>query len=366
MTKIYHRYILKKITMAFLVSLAIFTSVLFIGSVLRVAKILSLGFDLVVVLKILGYLIPFLLAFSIPFSVLAAVLLVFSSLAADNEILALRAAGASLTKIVLPAVLFALLMSLVALVEIGVVSPICNRAKKDVRGDLKRLNPLSIFKPGTVIPLTDNRTIWFENREENRIFNISIKERADHGNVPDLRARWGEIVTDRRGKIILKLYDVETRIPIGEGEGRGLGREKARIVEILIDLDLIVARKKLEKKTDDMVFRELIARREIARSANESTTIYSLAINERVAFALSCIAFTCLGIPLGIAVHRREKSISYLICLGAIVCYYTAMLLIGHLDEKPYLHPEILVFIPNILIIGIGAFLFRKLARGIR
>jgi lipopolysaccharide export system permease protein len=69
---------------------------------------------------------------------------------------------------------------------------------------------------------------------------------------------------------------------------------------------------------------------------------------------------TLLAITLGIKTNRSDTALhagmALLLCLG----YYFIMVLLSWLDEKPRLRPDILVWIPNVVLVGLGIFLFNR------
>ena len=71
--------------------------------------IVNYGVNIWTVIKILGFTMPFFLQFIIPMSVMMAVLLTFLKMSSDNEIIALKAGGVSIYRLLPPVFLFALL-----------------------------------------------------------------------------------------------------------------------------------------------------------------------------------------------------------------------------------------------------------------
>ena len=94
--KIIQRYIGGQLLKTFLISLGVFTFILFMGNVIRILDMLERGVAGGLLLKLFLSFLPYLLVFSIPMSVLTACLLVFGRLSADNEITAMRACGLTL------------------------------------------------------------------------------------------------------------------------------------------------------------------------------------------------------------------------------------------------------------------------------
>src|SRR4029077_21149631 len=86
-------------------------------------------------------------------------------------------------------------------------------------------------------------------------------------------------------------------------------------------------------------------------------------INKRFSFPLPCIAFAIIGVPLGVTAHRHETSIGFAMALIVAVTYFLFVIIADTLRGNPKFHPELLVWVPNVLFIVLGAFLFRRLAK---
>jgi lipopolysaccharide export system permease protein len=86
-------------------------------------------------------------------------------------------------------------------------------------------------------------------------------------------------------------------------------------------------------------------------------------LNKRFAFPFSCIAFALVGVPLGITAHRRETSMGFLLSLVVAFFYFLFIIVADTLRNNPAVHPELLVWFPNLLFIGLGIWMFRRLAR---
>ena len=86
-------------------------------------------------------------------------------------------------------------------------------------------------------------------------------------------------------------------------------------------------------------------------------------INKRFSFPFACIAFAIIVVPLGVTAHRRETSIGFAMGLIIAVSYFLFVIIGDTLRGNPNVHPELLVWFPNVLFIVLGAFLFRRLAR---
>ncbi len=81
-------------------------------------------------------------------------------------------------------------------------------------------------------------------------------------------------------------------------------------------------------------------------------------MNKRYSFSLASFAFALIGVPLAITAHRKETSIGFLISLGVAVTYFFFIIIANSVRENPHWHPELLMWVPNVLCVGFGSLLF--------
>src|SRR5260370_4434870 len=106
---ILHRMILMELLKVFSMSLLGITGILLMAGI--VAEASQQGLGPMQLLTIIPLLIPSMLPYTIPATTLFATCVVYGRLAADNEILAIRAAGVNLLTVVWPGLLLGLVMS---------------------------------------------------------------------------------------------------------------------------------------------------------------------------------------------------------------------------------------------------------------
>src|SRR4030067_3630658 len=102
-------YILNEISPIFFVSLMSFTFILLMDKIFkRVELVAARGVNPVQILKLLMFISPSFLIFTIPMGVLVSTLLTFGRLSADSEITAFKASGFSLYQLFFPIAIFSI------------------------------------------------------------------------------------------------------------------------------------------------------------------------------------------------------------------------------------------------------------------
>jgi len=68
-------------------------------------------------------------------------------------------------------------------------------------------------------------------------------------------------------------------------------------------------------------------------------------------------------VPLGIKVSRRETSANFAVAVGITLAYYLLTLLVKVLDRHPEYRPDLLLWLPNLLLLGWGTWLLSRIGR---
>ena len=361
MRKIIDRYIFKEIASPFIIILFVLTFVMLMGKIMQIMDLfVNKGVGFFAIAKIIIFLLPNFMLFTIPIALLISILIAMGRLSSDNEITALKTSGISLMQMYYPiaiasliAFIFTIIMSYFIVPQsnfatrrllfnvaqekanIGIKERVFNDNFKDFLIYAKKISLNNNYMEGVIV--SDKRMIG----KQNTIFaekaflvsdpeSMKVKLKMENGSIhsvsPDLK---------NYRKIDFKSYDIN------------------------LDLSVAIANfDKSAKSSTDMTMSELLEK--IKKPGMDGKDIRELYIEAHKKFStpLACIFFGLLALPLGIRSHRSVKSKGFAIGL-IIVCFYYLLRIGGEaFAETGYVPVAIGVWMPNILFALIGICLF--------
>jgi LPS export ABC transporter permease LptF len=366
--KLIDRFVSRELLVNVLFAIVVLSLVLVVGNIFRKLLPLLVNHDVPMeyLLTFIAYVLPFSLIFTIPWGLLTAILLVFGRLSADNELIALRSNGVSVTRVCIPLAAIALVCTAICLWLNVQVAPAAQEKLRSTIFDLATRDPMALFGSDQVIDEFPGRKIYVGKKEGNKLENIIVFEMgANSMPMKVTYARTGMLEADLPNKrILMHLYQAryqerDERAPldlrkIHDGINMAEGtlpisleelyeKEKKRPSRSALSIEQLLEQLKSEDKRE--------------RSASRTE------INKRFSFPFACMAFALIGVPLGVTAHRRETSIGFAMGLIVAITYFLFVIIGDTLRGNPKVHPELLVWFPNVLFLVLGAFLFRRLSK---
>lgn len=364
--RILRDYFLKEFTGPLFMAVGVLSFILvLVGNLNKIADlVINKGVDIVSVLKIFFLMAPYIITYALPISVLIATLLSLGRLSSDNEIIAIRASGVNLFRLVLPLILVGLILSLALVIFNDRAASYAHYAYRKTLIDVGIKNPTAAFEEGVFINSFEKYILFIYrvDSKKNKLYNVRIYEPQGEGKpTRTIVAKSGEFIADReKSAVKLKLMDGTSDEPDPENPANFY---KLNFKTYFMNLNLTQAKGKgkIEKKTKEMTIREL--KKEIARLKNEGVdpTPLITEINEKLVLAFSCIVFILIGSSLAMITRRREKSINIGMAVLIMAVYYPLLIGCEALGIQGLVNPVLAMWIPNILFGLIGTVLMYKL-----
>jgi LPS export ABC transporter permease LptG/LPS export ABC transporter permease LptF len=284
-----------------------------------------------------------------PVAILVAVLITFGVMARHNEITAMKAAGLSIYRIVLPA------LTLSALVSFGMfefaeylLPPVNKRAFQD-KNVIKGRPPQSS---------SANEHRWIMG-SDGRMYNFDYLQRGDAlGGVPT--SLYGLSVYDvepSQWRLRDRLYAARA---VWNGVGYNLERgwrwsflpraafrdfQEARTRDI--EQPSYFARE--ERDSDTMSFGELRTHIGTLEKLGLDVTKLRVELHRKIAFPMVSLVMTMIGIPFAFVVARRGALYGVAASVVIAIVYWAALAIFGALGDNALLPPLLAAWAPNIL-----------------
>jgi lipopolysaccharide export system permease protein len=330
-------------------------------------------------LELVGLLIPGVLPYALPLGLLTGVLIAFGRMSSQQELTAMKASGRSLGRIARPALLLAAGLALLSAWLNLEVAPSANTEYRRLLLGSAKDNPASVIVPGKL----------------NRQFpGMVIRATERDGEV--LRDFWLWSV-DERGRLTQTVHAREARLaPAVNGQGEGILRVEltdARLEKRQPgDVTFASPSSFIQAKTTSLEFpasgifkdgenfqRKLrwlttselldaidkgwqVAPNATRKEKEQGQMLAMTQLMSHLASAFSVFSLAFLAVPLAVRVGRSETFVNATIALGVALTYYLLTSMAAYVKD-PELRPDLLIWLPNVVVVGLAWTLLRRAAR---
>ncbi len=382
MFKFFDRYIYRELIPPFFLGLLVTTFVFLMNQILLLSEIfITKGVSLRTTIDILVYLIPSILAFTLPMAVLMGILAGLSRLSSDMEIMAFKTLGISYRRLLRPVFVFALGGWLLTSFLTLYLAPRSNykwvqTLSQSVLAKVQfEISPREFNEtlPQTVIFIQDvspdksweNIFVYFSNPQE--------EPRA----ILAKRGRMSFFPEEKRA--ILELFDGAIHsYPLSESEKYRVTSFKQLEEEINVEsfFSTLSNKKRVREKDIKELFGDLhlIERdlEELEKGPEEAHLLWQrqrdlishwVEVHKKFALPFACLVFAFLGLPLGASTRKGGRTSGFTISLGIILVYYVLITAGEKLAMDGKLSPWLGMWGPDILLALLGGYLFSKSLR---
>lgn len=373
------RYIFKSVLFSCLAAVGLFAFVLIVGNALKELLGYALAGQLpyMTIARLIGLLVPYVFMYALPMGILTGVLLTLGRLSADSEITAMRSAGLSLLRIARPVLLLGLLG---AALGIYINFEFMPRARTQYYTELAReisANPLRAIVAKTFVRDFPGVVIYVSEKEGSVLRDFwGWRLDGEKRVIGLVHAKSGQIDYDERtNEFILTLtqaqiesrdekkpenFDIAPHVMTAENYDK-----------VRLSLSRLFGRSARRDKLEWRTFAELqvegarLAAEQVPPEKVEANRLaqfqLKLIIQDKITTAISVFAFALIAVPLGIKASRRETSANLGLALVLVLGYYFLTVMVKWLDQQPQYRPDLLLWVPNLFLIGLAIWLFRRI-----
>lgn len=359
-----------------LFGVAAFTAVsLSVGVVFElVRRVAESGLPLLTALQVLGLRMPGFLVLSFPMATLMATLLAYSTLSSNSELIALRSVGVSTWRMVLPALIVAVLMSLLTFMFNDLIVPSANlEASNTLNQALGKA--IAAEKGSNIIYSRFSRrpSKQDESGSERYLSQLFYSRQFKDGEMEEVtvldfsRPSGTQILKAKKGIWNEKAGMWEFRdgqiVLVGDSETT----TSAKFDRYLYPLDqgpLKLAA--LPKDAAAMSVSQAMRAETLLREAGDQKEARRMRvrIQEKFAFPAICLVFGLIGSSLGVRPNARtSRSQGFGISVLLIFSYYLMSFIFSSLGVKGTLGPLLAAWSPVLIGLMLGLLLLRQASR---
>lgn len=355
--RIIYAYIFRKLTTPFLFGITAFTGI-FIGTDLLFELTefyTQWGVGFLTLAKLFFLSLPSIIVLTFPMATLLATIMAYSGLAGNNEVTALRAGGVSIYKLVIPALILGLVVSVVTIGINEYVVPGANYIYNQTVYHFKHGKKKPKTQYNLYLTPLDAETqrpdyILYTHRFDgdtgtmNDVFLQNYEDGKPTTLVEAKKARWLE---DEWHFFEGTIYHLEAgeRVP-------SLEFQEYIAKSVFHEPDQI---SKLNKDTEDMSMRELSKYIKLLKKQGRSIASELIEWHHRLSIPFASFIFALLAAPLGIKPRRTSGSAMGMgLSIIVIFIYYAIMTFGDALGGQGAIPPWIGAWLQNIIFLVLG------------
>ena len=211
------RYILRELYGPFVFALIVVTMVLVVDFIPDVVKmVVSKGLPTWVITQVFVLNLAWMFALAVPMGVLSGTLMAFGRLSGDSEIVAMKAAGVSLYRMIAPVLVIATLMAAGLVVFNNEVLPDANHQARKLMSDIRRKRPTLDLKANVLEDRIAGYHLLIKDLDEKSsdIGDVTIFDHKNRTEPRTVTAKTGTMKNSDDGNtLILDLFDGEIHEP---------------------------------------------------------------------------------------------------------------------------------------------------------
>jgi len=354
--RIIRSYIIRECISPFVLALGVLTCTFLTGSLVRLTDLaIRKGVSIAILGKIFILYVPVFLGYTLPIACLVGVIVAFSRFSSDNEILALRASGFHIGRILTPLFIVGLILSLFSIVLNERIIPYASFEQRRMIKTLGIQNPTALLEPGMFIDSFDDQILFIHKIKDNKMYHVTIYQPQKDGPTRTIIAKEGEFTpVPGEDKIKLKLINGTSDEPDFENPDHFY---KLNFENYFMTLDLSNRKTKVEKKPKNMSLKELKTEIEKLEKLFIDPTRIETEYYRKIAWSFAPLFFILLGFPIAVITNRREKSANIVLAMMFALTYYLLSLGCEALSINNALPAAFIMWVPN-LTAGIAAIYF--------
>lgn len=367
------RYIASTFVLPFILGSLFFTVFMLTFELFRIAQLIfSKDISIVFIGSLMTDISLTFLPLTMPLAIFFAAIFAMNRISGDSEYIAMRAAGMSIKKILIP---FMFMAAIVAFNALNLVQELVPKANREVKKKLHYLQSTGLLtgiKSGQFLTSIPNITFFSQYVSDDgsnlrKVFLHTYDEK--HQTTKVILAEKGNFINklDRITQTeSLDLILVDGNISMYSKEGNKI--ERVDFKRYLFPVSEKSFYKKLATRENMMGFSELRnfknkSLEEIIKLGHRKRDFFNAKFEfwNRLNTPLTCLVFTLLGFTLGVKNNRGKAKKQGFVAFVLLITYYFLYFSLVSIARNNNIPVQALIFIPSIVLTGFGIKFYRNL-----
>jgi LPS export ABC transporter permease LptF/LPS export ABC transporter permease LptG len=353
------RYVLREITPPTALGLLLFTFILLLQQItILTGALISRSAPPATIVRVFVYLLPSMLSVTIPMAFLLGVLLAFGRLAADSEIVALRATGVSPSRLLRPVLAGSLVTGLLTFWIMAVALPAANQAYREIMFSLVISRTRSTVKPRVFTEdLLRDRTMTLYvsdiSSDTNEWKDVFIHDTRDPKNPRVILARTGGLVIDEGARSLEMHLEHGVLHACDPAKPEAYDQQRFRTLDLPLPFeDFFPQQVTLAKGGREMTLAELTQNIHDLRAKGKGDKALSFEVERHKKFAIpmACVVFGLLGLGLSLGARKEARSAAFGLSIVVIFVYYVFIRLGQQAGDTGLVPPSIAIWSANVIL----------------
>lgn len=356
------KYILLETIPSFILGVVIFLFILLMFQALRLTEFVLLhGVSLESVMQIMTYLAVSFLPVILPMSLLFSILITYSRLSGDSEILAMKALGLNIMHVTIPAVVVGVAVMLISAQVSFYLAPWGNRRFEVLMNDLGQAKASATIKEGVFSEGFFDLMIYANQVDNNAglLSKVFIYDERDPKSPLTIIAREGQIVQQQDSATGQKAH---LRLIDGSIHRTHLDTY-TKIDFTTYDINLFDPRQFSEKNKSlpSLTIDEIYSALGGNTLDDKNRVKYQIESQRRWGLSIACLIFAFIGVGLGTTTNRRlARANGMVLCLMIIVSYWALYIAGEGLARNQVVSAATAVWGVNVLFAGLAAWSMKR------
>jgi lipopolysaccharide export system permease protein len=387
------RYILFELIKVFFVTLSVLTIVVILVGLVREAQ--EQGLELMQVVRIIPYVLPDSLRYTVPAAILLAACMVYGRMSSSNEVTALKSLGISPIFVLWPVLIFSFLLSLATVwlndiavswgragiriivlesiedIAYGMLRTQRSYASRHVSIVVRGVDGKRLIQP--VISLqNDGHAVTMSSEE------AELRAEPDKGQLTII-CRNGVLDVEGRGRILFLNDTLERSVPLEQGSADAEESHPSLIAMHVIPRKINEMRREIEARRDKLAAKAALQLMtgefvditnwewntddNVIHGMKQQLSRLETEPHRRWSNGFSCFCFAMLGAPLAIRLRNADFLTTFFLCFFPILIGYYPLLAFGVDQAKNGVLPPSGVWIGNVIALAVGLWQLRTVIR---